>query len=88
MTTLDNGYLLLESLEGGAGGHTHEPITDNKMIELFWGVDILDVIRNHPDMSDQEVLETLFVLYDNKIEVVQHDGMLDHISKIRSFKRV
>jgi len=79
VTTLNNDYLLLESV---TGSHNHGVTNERRIHSLYWGADIMDVHRNHPDMTDREILDTLLLLYSDK-NIKDSAGMVQHIHAIR-----
>lgn len=61
LTTVDNTKLLTESLADSSGMarcHCQAESSAESVHENFWGADIVTVMRNHPGLTDQEILDT------------------------------
>jgi len=74
VTTKDNSSVMVESLFAKTPGtvddyhlknHRHGPVSNKFIFENFWGPEVADIVRNHPNQSPHGTLETCRLLMFN-----------------------
>jgi len=84
LTTLDNAYVVSESLYNDKGvpkHHSHPSTFARTIYDNFWGAEITTIVRNHPEQSPKAILDTcrLILFSDDTSSVTTSDQAMTQL---------
>ena len=76
----DQNAILMESFENRE--HNHK-VDRQVLVDEFWFDKIVMGIKHHPDMTDDEIVETIIALNSDEVNIPRGYGMSRYVARIR-----
>ena len=80
MLAKDQNAILTESFENRE--HNHK-VDRQVLVDEFWLDKIAMGIKHHPDMTDDEIVETIIALNSDEVNIPRGYGMSRYVARIR-----